>query len=137
MATLEANFADLREMHDSISRFNENFAAFLYGLNLNAYCVDFPEAPVGPESFARVARKEAESARESEGEALFGFAGATPSRREYDVETTFMWVVLEERGLWIRLIRRCIGLRIRRLCMNRRLPKRPAHRRHRRGDRRL
>jgi hypothetical protein len=91
MATLEANFADLREMHDSISRFNENFAAFLYGLNLNAYCVDFPEAPVGAESFARVAKKEAESARESEGEALFGFAGAAaPRSREYDAETTFM-----------------------------------------------
>ncbi|KAA8906284.1 DASH complex subunit Dam1-domain-containing protein [Sphaerosporella brunnea] len=66
MATLEANFHDLREMHDSISRFNENFSAFLYGLNLNAYCVDFPEAPAGPESYARVARKEAEN-RDEEG----------------------------------------------------------------------
>ena len=39
-------------MHESLSRFNESFAAFLYGMNMNAFCADFPEAPV-PESFAR------------------------------------------------------------------------------------
>jgi DASH complex subunit DAM1 len=85
MVTLEANFHDLREMHDSISRFNENFASFLYGLNLNAYCVDFPEAPVGPESFVRIARKEAEST------ALGGMSTYARPRSEYgDAETTFM-----------------------------------------------
>lgn len=33
----------LQLMHESLSRFNESFAAFLYGLNMNAFCVDFPE----------------------------------------------------------------------------------------------
>ena len=43
MADLETNFMHLQLMHESLSRFNENFASFLYGLNMNAFCVDFPE----------------------------------------------------------------------------------------------
>lgn len=30
-------------MHESLARFSESFASFLYGLNMNAFCVDFPE----------------------------------------------------------------------------------------------
>ncbi|KAF2272427.1 uncharacterized protein EI97DRAFT_470393 [Westerdykella ornata] len=52
MADLEANFMQLHVMHESLARFGESFAAFLYGLNMNAFCVDFPEAPI-PESFTR------------------------------------------------------------------------------------
>ncbi|KAF2400067.1 hypothetical protein EJ06DRAFT_530823 [Trichodelitschia bisporula] len=52
MADLEANFMHLQLMHESLARFSESFAAFLYGLNMNAFCVDFGEAPV-PESFRR------------------------------------------------------------------------------------
>ena len=44
MADLEANFMQLQLMHESLSRFSESFASFLYGLNMNAFCVDFPEA---------------------------------------------------------------------------------------------
>jgi hypothetical protein len=43
MADLEANFMHLQLMHESLSRFSENFASLLYGLNMNAFCVDFPE----------------------------------------------------------------------------------------------
>lgn len=46
MADLEANFMHLQLMHESLTRFSESFASFLYGLNMNAFCVDFPE--VGP-----------------------------------------------------------------------------------------
>ncbi|RKF62604.1 DASH complex subunit DAM1 [Erysiphe neolycopersici] len=53
MADLEANFMHLQLMHESLARFNENFSSFLYGLHMNAFCVDFPEAPI-PESFLRV-----------------------------------------------------------------------------------
>jgi DASH complex subunit DAM1 len=52
MADLEANFMHLQLMHESLARFGESFAAFLYGLNVRAFCVDFPEAPV-TESFER------------------------------------------------------------------------------------
>jgi len=52
MADLEANFMHLQIMHESLARFSENFAGFLYGLNMNAFCVDFPEAPI-LESFKR------------------------------------------------------------------------------------
>ena len=43
MVDLEANFMHLQLMHESLARFSENFASFLYGLNMNAFCVDFPE----------------------------------------------------------------------------------------------
>lgn len=42
----------LQLLNDSISRFNENFGAFLYGMNMTAFCVDFPEAPI-QQSYAR------------------------------------------------------------------------------------
>ncbi|KIW89137.1 uncharacterized protein Z519_09989 [Cladophialophora bantiana CBS 173.52] len=46
MADLEANLMHLQLMHESLSRFGESFASFLYGLNMNAFVVDFPEAPI-------------------------------------------------------------------------------------------
>ncbi|QIX00586.1 hypothetical protein AMS68_006103 [Peltaster fructicola] len=52
MADLEANFMHLQLLNESIARFNDNFAAFLYGLNMTAFCVDFPEAPIS-QSFTR------------------------------------------------------------------------------------
>ncbi|KAL4811167.1 DASH complex subunit Dam1-domain-containing protein [Aspergillus unguis] len=65
MADLETNFDRLQLMHESLTRFSESFASFLYGLNMNAFCVDFPEAPIA-ESFRRA--KQAESQQEIEEE---------------------------------------------------------------------
>ncbi|KAJ5662469.1 uncharacterized protein N7477_010085 [Penicillium maclennaniae] len=65
MADLEANFMHLQLMHESLTRFSENFASFLYGLNMNAFCVDFPEAPIA-DSFRRA--KQAEAQKEAENE---------------------------------------------------------------------
>lgn len=59
MADLEANFMHLQLMHESLTRFSESFASFLYGLNMNAFCVDFPEAPIS-ESYRRAKQNEAE-----------------------------------------------------------------------------
>ncbi|KAA8649772.1 DASH complex subunit DAM1 [Aspergillus tanneri] len=78
MADLEANFMHLQLMHESLTRFSESFASFLYGLNMNAFCVDFPEAPI-PESFRRA--KQAEVERELETE---------QNRPIHEDEATFM-----------------------------------------------
>ena len=43
LTDLHTNLMHLQLMHESMSRFNESFSAFLYGLNVNAFCVDFPE----------------------------------------------------------------------------------------------
>lgn len=59
MGDLEANFMHLQLMHESLTRFSESFASFLYGLNMNAFCVDFPEAPIS-ESYRRAKQNEAE-----------------------------------------------------------------------------
>lgn len=57
LSVLEQNLSHLQLMHESLSRFSENFAAFLYGLEINAFVVDWPEAPA-PESFRRWRRKQ-------------------------------------------------------------------------------
>lgn len=57
MADLEANLLHLQLLQDSLSRFNENFGSLLYGLNMNAFTVDFTEAP-GSESFRRWGKEE-------------------------------------------------------------------------------
>jgi DASH complex subunit DAM1 len=59
MADLEANFMHLQLMHESLARFSESFASFLYGLNMNAFCVDFPEVSIhayGPMPFTEASR---------------------------------------------------------------------------------
>lgn len=81
MADLEANFMHLQLMHESLARFSESFAGFLYGMNMNAFCVDFPEAPV-PESFKR-AQQQA-SLNES-----FGLS-RSQGPHDNDPETTFL-----------------------------------------------
>ncbi|EZF10067.1 hypothetical protein H112_08605 [Trichophyton rubrum D6] len=86
MADLEENFVHLQLMHESLSRFNESFASFLYGLNMNAFCVDFPETPI-PESFTRF--KQREKAREKENE-LQAASNQQYQSGANDAETTFM-----------------------------------------------
>lgn len=57
MADLEANLMHFQLMHESLSRFSESFASFLYGLNMNAFCVDYPEGPIA-ESFKKTKQEE-------------------------------------------------------------------------------
>ncbi|KAI5806225.1 DASH complex subunit Dam1-domain-containing protein [Geopyxis carbonaria] len=103
MATLETNFSELQVMNDSLSRFNESFASFLYGLNMNAFCVDFPEAP-DVASFKRNAEREERFGRTNisvyetfwrTSELIIlqgggGRGGYGSSGRDFDGETTFM-----------------------------------------------
>jgi len=80
MADLEANFMHLQLMHESLSRFSESFASFLYGLNMNAFCVDFPEAPIA-DSFRRTRQQDEQLGRSTNSEKYHG---------DLDGETTFM-----------------------------------------------
>ncbi|KND90776.1 DASH complex subunit DAM1 [Tolypocladium ophioglossoides CBS 100239] len=79
MTDLEANMMHFQLMHESLARFSESFASFLYGLNMNAFCVDFPEGPI-PESFRRD-RQPQQDAQD----------GST-ARSGNDTEATFMYV---------------------------------------------
>ncbi|KAI0474253.1 DASH complex subunit Dam1-domain-containing protein [Xylaria cf. heliscus] len=78
VADLEANMMHFQLMHESLARFGESFASFLYGLNMNAFCVDFPEGPI-PESFRRARHNEEQPTR-----------ARSTERGEMDGETTFM-----------------------------------------------
>ncbi|KAK3896829.1 DASH complex subunit DAM1 [Staphylotrichum tortipilum] len=83
VADLEANMMHFQLMHESLARFSESFASFLYGLNMNAFCVDFPEGPMA-ESFRRMKVREEERLQQ----------GGTrlPERTPGDIDTeaTFM-----------------------------------------------
>jgi DASH complex subunit DAM1 len=48
VADLEANLMHFQLMHESLARFSESFASFMYGLNMNAFCIDFPEVCTCP-----------------------------------------------------------------------------------------
>lgn len=108
MADLEANIMHFQLMHESLARFSEDFASFLYGLNMNAFCVDFPEGPL-TESFKRMKEKEEREVAAGGGgsgqqgqqgqnmETGMGTGnGATTTvkqeREGFDGETTFMFV---------------------------------------------
>lgn len=45
LSELETNMVGLQRVHESLSGFNESFGAFLYGLQVNAYAVEFKEVP--------------------------------------------------------------------------------------------
>lgn len=106
MADLEANMMHFQLMHESLARFSESFASFMYGLNMNAFCVDYPEvrhicsqslsseyhgtvidpvcaqAPIA-ESFRRAKQREEQGTDQAQD---------NKPAEEQDGETTFMWV---------------------------------------------
>ena len=43
LVDLTTNMEQLQQMQSNLAKFNESFASFLYGMNMNAFCVDFPE----------------------------------------------------------------------------------------------
>ncbi|KAL2268465.1 hypothetical protein VTJ83DRAFT_3311 [Remersonia thermophila] len=85
VADLEANMMHFQLMHESLARFSESFASFLYGLNMNAFCVDFPEGPM-TESFRRMKVKEEQQQEAQNGTARL----PEPTTHEIGSETTFM-----------------------------------------------
>ncbi|KAI1809422.1 DASH complex subunit Dam1-domain-containing protein [Poronia punctata] len=78
VADLEANMMHFQLMHESLARFGESFASFLYGLNMNAFCVDFPEQPIS-ESFRRAGANKDQTVR-----------SRSTERFPSDGDTTFM-----------------------------------------------
>ncbi|KAF2827635.1 hypothetical protein CC86DRAFT_214285 [Ophiobolus disseminans] len=78
MADLEQNFMQLQLMHESLARFSESFAGFLYGMNMNAFCVDFPEAPI------------AESFKRPQNQPDLGSANLNRSQGPEDMDATFL-----------------------------------------------
>lgn len=82
-ATLSANLEQLQFMNESLSRFNENFASFLYGLEMNAFVVDWAEGPV-KEGILRWQEKR----RRTEGQRAKGNETAITVTGTVDVDST-------------------------------------------------
>lgn len=45
VAALSTNTQRMSALHDALGQFNEGFAAYLYALKMNAFCVEWPQAP--------------------------------------------------------------------------------------------
>ncbi|EPQ29384.1 uncharacterized protein PFL1_03139 [Pseudozyma flocculosa PF-1] len=55
-SVLQANLEQVEDIQDALGTFNENFAMYMYGLRMNAWCVAWPEAPT-EESFKRAEQR--------------------------------------------------------------------------------
>ncbi|WWC92953.1 uncharacterized protein L201_007916 [Kwoniella dendrophila CBS 6074] len=53
VATLSSNIQQMTALHDALGTFNEAFAGYLYALKMNAFCVEWPQAP-NEQSFSRL-----------------------------------------------------------------------------------
>nr|XP_018260166.1 DASH complex subunit DAM1 [Kwoniella dejecticola CBS 10117]OBR82324.1 DASH complex subunit DAM1 [Kwoniella dejecticola CBS 10117] len=58
MATLSSNVQQMTALHDALGTFNEAFAGYLYALKMNAFCVEWPQAP-NEQGFSRLEALEA------------------------------------------------------------------------------
>lgn len=45
LVDLDSNIQQIQRVHESLTSFNESFSSFLYGLQINAYTVEFNELP--------------------------------------------------------------------------------------------
>ncbi|KAI1262004.1 DASH complex subunit Dam1-domain-containing protein [Xylariaceae sp. FL1019] len=97
VADLEANMMHFQLMHESLARFGESFASFLYGLNMNAFCIDFPEVTptldplAGQLLMSRAKGPVAESFRRAKhSNENQPVRSRSTERGETDGETTFM-----------------------------------------------
>ncbi|WRT69567.1 uncharacterized protein IL334_006555 [Kwoniella shivajii] len=53
VATLSSNIQRMTALHNALGTFNEAFAGYLYALKMNAFCVEWPQAP-NEQSFSRI-----------------------------------------------------------------------------------
>lgn len=45
LTDLDSNLQQIQQVHESLTSFNESFSSFLFGLQINAYTVEFNEIP--------------------------------------------------------------------------------------------
>ena len=85
---LAENFQLLNAVNDELDSFNNSFAAYLYGLKMNAYTTDFTDCPVqlnfkldaerqakARQQQEKQAASQASSSEESEGDAMYAEEG--------------------------------------------------------------
>ncbi|KAN0064587.1 DASH complex subunit dam1 [Thecaphora frezii] len=65
---LQSNMEQVENIQDALGTFNENFAMYLYGLKMNAWCVEWDEAPE-EENFERAEQRRAQQAEQRAAEA--------------------------------------------------------------------
>ncbi|KAG6867939.1 hypothetical protein C0993_009343, partial [Termitomyces sp. T159_Od127] len=92
---LQANVQGMKNLSDSLAKFNESFASWLYIMNMNSLTVDWPQAP-SDASFIMAKRRAEKDALDAmaaleakKREAEAAIADRTAMTEVTDVETTF------------------------------------------------
>lgn len=62
-SVLQANLEQVEAIQDALGTFNESFAMYMYGIKMNAFCVDWPEMPVD-EHFERAQQRISQQAEQ-------------------------------------------------------------------------
>ncbi|KAG6898022.1 hypothetical protein C0992_007018 [Termitomyces sp. T32_za158] len=93
--TLQANIEGMKNLSDSLAKFNESFASWLYIMNMNSLTVDWPQAP-SDASFIMAKRRAEKDALDAmvalqtkNREAEAAVADRTAMTEVTDIETTF------------------------------------------------
>ncbi|CAG8493152.1 4629_t:CDS:2 [Racocetra fulgida] len=74
--TLHQNFQGIKQVHESLNDFNKSFSGFLYGIKMNAHCIEFSEAPTKETFTSFIQKREAVLLKENKSTPI-----ATPVRR--------------------------------------------------------
>ncbi|CAG8556132.1 11044_t:CDS:2 [Acaulospora morrowiae] len=56
----QEDFSNVKQVHESLVEFNKSFSSFLYGVKMNAHCIEFSEAPT-METLASLAQRHDEN----------------------------------------------------------------------------
>ncbi|KAK0524404.1 DASH complex subunit dam1 [Tilletia horrida] len=74
---LQSNLEAVNSIHEALGVFDENFSMYLYGLKMNAFCVEWPEAPT-EENFERADKTQdfLRAQREQQSSILSGNVGS-------------------------------------------------------------
>lgn len=78
---LAENFQLMNAVNDELDSFNNSFAAYLYGLKMNAYTTDFTDCPV-PLNFKLDAERQAKARQEQERQAASQASSSEESEGE-------------------------------------------------------
>ncbi|CAG8658798.1 15696_t:CDS:2 [Cetraspora pellucida] len=73
---LHQNFQGIKQVHESLNEFNKSFSGFLYGIKMNAHCVEFSEAPTKETFTSFIQKREADLFKENKSTPI-----ATPIHR--------------------------------------------------------
>ncbi|KAJ1020693.1 hypothetical protein NDA16_004085 [Ustilago loliicola] len=89
VGVLQLNLENVEAVHESLHSFNENFAMYIYGLKMNAYCVEWPEAPLH-DNFDRAEKRIVQQAQQYAAQHHLDLALSSQPQQMQQQQTAYM-----------------------------------------------